>query len=64
MANASADIVAKISAAYPKKAAEAAQSCDAVGKPIVQRNAKGEVVSSHQKYRIGDGTIVPIETAV
>jgi len=58
--NASKEIVAAIMKAYPKKADEAARSCVAVGSPIVNRSASGEVKSTHQKYRLDDGTIVPL----
>jgi len=54
-------IASEIAKKYPQKAAEAERGCDAIGSPIVSRNAKGEVVSVHQKYRLSDGTVVPLD---
>lgn len=53
-------IVARLIALHPARAAEIARGVTAVGGPVVSR-AAGRVLSTHQKYRLADGTILPLE---
>ena len=61
----SAAVVAAIKAKYPKKADEVDKGVTKHGAPIVQRGRDKDgnevVVSSHQKYRLADNTIVTLD---
>jgi len=63
-----AGVIARLIASYPARAGEIVKGVVAVGAPVVSRMPVAvpggwdqKTLSTHQKYRLVDGTILPLE---